>query len=185
MKLQTEVRKQDIKKAVILIAVCVGVSSVFYVKWFKSARDRKIRVSRRIADVQATLQNCTRAEEELSKVEEKVPSLREAMREVESRLPSKTGLSGKCGKEIIDKLDENGLTLLSVRNSEFEKVEGELHKIEYTIELRGSYTDILSFINHFEKGFWEGFTKLQFTAVEGNFLEGNLTLVLYGIEKQS
>lgn len=183
MRIPTEVRKGDVKKAIILALICVVLSSLLYLKWLKAGKDRKITISEEVRQVQAKLQSSTKARGQLMEISEKIQLIRELVKSLESSLPSKIELSGKYGKEIIDKLGENKLTLLSISNSDPEKVAEKLYKIEYTFRLSGTYTDILNFIHDFENNLWECFRKLKFGALEENSIEADLVLVIYGVEK--
>ena len=183
MKVPTEVRKGDIKKAIILVVVCIGLSFLFYLKWLKAAKDSKTAVAEEVSAAQIKLQDSTKAKQKFGEIKGNVQLLRELVKNMESRLPSKIELSGKYGKEIIEKLNENKLTLMSIKNSKPEEIGKKLYRIEYTIRLKGNYPDILNFIHSFEKNFGKSFSKLKFKVIEGSFMEADAVLVIYGVER--
>ncbi len=181
MRVPTEVRKQDLKKAIVFVVIGAGLFAFLYMKWFKSAEAAKSRVEEQVREVQAKFLDSTQAEGKLNEIKGKVTLLREVVQNLESSLPAKVKLSGNYGKDIIDAMNENNLVLLSINNSELENVKG-LYRIEYTVSLNGKYTDILNFMRRFERDLWMGWTKLNFKILKEDNMDAQLTLILYGVD---
>ncbi len=181
MKAPTEIRKGDIKKSIILCAVCLAIFLFLYLRWFKAAEVMRSTIAEDVKQVQIKLQNSTRAEQRLKEIGEKISCFDKAVKEVESTLPTKEELIGTYGKKILEKLGEKKLSLLSMDNSEPEKEAEGLYRIEYEISLSGEYTEIFSFISGFEKDFWSGFREINIDIIEENVVKVKLIFILYGV----
>ncbi len=145
----TEIRKKDLRTAVVLIAACALLSAFLYIFWVRSAAAAVKEVVRRAQKVQVEIDKCMVARAKLKGLAARIDAKRKEVEECEVQFVSGEGLSDLSG-QISERALACSVGISDIRKNGPAPVGGGFLEVRYSMEVTGTYAGIVSFIQYFE-----------------------------------
>lgn len=184
MNPQTEIRKKDIINSVALVGFCLVFSVVLYFIWVRTVNDNLEKISRKAKTVQAELTRSMEATKKAERLSHNIKIRQAEVEENESGFPRRKDIIA-LHKEIYDIASTYQVKVSEVEGKAPVFSEAGFLEARYTIDLTGTYQDLLKFVAHFEgKELPIYFSRLRIEALSADTARMKLRMAAYAREEE-